>query len=222
MYPIKNVVKIFNKNKLFLFIYKIEKICKYCNIEKLNNDEILFMVPLIKKNTDEINKIDLYKIIQDKLINRYTRCPWCGYNIDELNSSPQIDNSLYAKYKEIEYPQFLFFIFELEDINNAFNDFVNLSNSQKKIVNLAKESIFLNSSTYNIIGTVNYPIAHNYTNSIINITYNDDPNLINKNFYYKHLLYNTLFTELLIKDFNEHIIQLIYLKNIYILLYSKY
>lgn len=69
-------------------------------------------------------------------------------------------------------------------MHNICNNFANLSYSQKKIMNLAKESIFLNNFTYKIIGTINYPIENHYTISIINIIYNDDPNLINKNFYY--------------------------------------
>ena len=42
MYLITNVFQI------FCISYKIEKNCKYCKIEKLSNDEILFMALLIK------------------------------------------------------------------------------------------------------------------------------------------------------------------------------
>ena len=180
------------------------------------------MDALIKINADEINKIDLYKIVNDKLINRYTRCPICGYNNELLKDSPKTNNSLYVKYKKIDYPQFLFFIFDLEDMHNICNNFVNLTNSQKMIVNLAKEGIFLNNFTYKIIGTINYPIENHYTSSIINIIYNDVPNLINKNFYYDDVIYKSLVTELVIKENNDDIIKLISLKNIYILIYSKY
>ena len=69
------------------FCFKIEKICKYCKIEKLNNDAIIYMGSLIKINADEINKIDLYKILNDKLISR-SRWPICGYNNKIYKDSP--------------------------------------------------------------------------------------------------------------------------------------
>ena len=39
------------------------------------------------------------KVINDKLINRYTRCPIYGYNKDVMNSSLKNDNSLNVKCK---------------------------------------------------------------------------------------------------------------------------
>ena len=38
------------------------------------------------------------------MINKYTRCPICEYNKDVLINSTKNDNSLYVKYKEIEFP----------------------------------------------------------------------------------------------------------------------
>ena len=45
------------------------------------------MGSLIKINADEINKIDLYNILNDKLISR-SRWPICGYNNKIYKDSP--------------------------------------------------------------------------------------------------------------------------------------
>lgn len=113
-----------NKSNIFCITYKVKKYCKFCEINKLNNDEVLYLDSLIKINKDNY-KLNVEGIIDEILGIRNTRCPLCGYNEDKIINDIKYDKCLTIEAFEYNLPKYLSFIIDTEISTNSYENFNN-------------------------------------------------------------------------------------------------
>ena len=113
IYPITQMFSLLNRSNIFCITYKLKKSCKFCDISKLNNDDNLFLDPLIKVNKDN------YNFYTDTLINNllgiiYSRCPLCGYKEGIIINDKKYDDCLKIECYDFKLPLYLSFILDTE------------------------------------------------------------------------------------------------------------
>lgn len=174
---------------------------------------------LITINKEDIIKNSFEEIINDKFLNKLSRCPLCGYEMDTLLEESIYNTCLTVSYSNILFPNFLFFIFDFEDEFKESNNLTNLIDAQNLITNLVKDKIKINILDYYLIGCINYPQLFHFTSFIFNLRHGEE-NRIGKNYYYNDISDENNIEEINIKNENK-IIKYISQYNIYIAIYSN-
>ena len=173
---------------------------------------------LITINKEDIIKNSFEEIINDKFLNKLSRCPLCGYEMDTLLEDSIYNTCLTVSYSNILFPNFLFLIFDFEDEFKESINLTNLIDAQNLITNLVKYIININNLDYYLIGCINYPQLFHFTSFIFNLRHGEE-NRIGKK-YYNDISDENNIEEINIKNENK-IIKYISQYNIYIAIYSN-
>ena len=157
---ITGLFKIFENNNDFCLVYEKISKCIICLKEEKNN---LFYNPLIPLDINIINIGNLEKIINYKFSLSIVEC-----KIDKLISCQ-------IKYNIINYPNFMFFVLDLNK-----NEYINNINELSKIF---KDKIHINNQIYQIKACIFHINNNHFTTAVFNIE-EDILNLKKKKNYY--------------------------------------
>ena len=143
---ITGLFKIFENNNDFCLEYEKISKCIICFIEEKN---ILFYNPLIALDINIINIGNLGKIINYKFSMSIEEC-----KIDKLISCQ-------IKYNIINYPNFMFFVLDLNK-----NEYINNS---KELCNIFKDIMHINNKTYEIKACIFHMNNNHFNTAVFNI-----------------------------------------------------
>ena len=201
-----------NRSNIFCITYKLKKSCKFCDISKLNNDDNLFLDPLIKVNKDNYN-FDIDTLINNLLGIIYSRCPLCGYKEGIIINDKKYDDCLKIECYDFKLPLYLSFIFDTEISDNSFINYKELIKHQFYWNNFLKGNLSLFNNNYELNNIITYPLNNHYTCSI------KYAEIIN-NYYYDDTL-NNGYLSILKNNIHNNIKEQIK-NNIYIIMFKKY
>jgi hypothetical protein len=202
-----------NRSNIFCITYKLKKSCKFCDISKLNNDDYLFLNPLIKVNKDNYN-FDIDTLINYLLGIIYSRCPLCGYKEGIIINDKKYYDCLKIECYDFKLPLYLSFILDTEISDNSFINYKELIKHQFYWNKFLKGNFSLFNNNYELNNIITYPLNNHYTCSI------KYAEIIN-NFYYYNDTLNNGYLSILKNNIHNNIKEQIK-NNIYIIMLKKY
>lgn len=178
IYPITQLFNLLNNNELFCLNYNKKVTCNLCGYYK--EDNIFEKSILFYSNEEITNNVTLkQKLFNYTKLNNST-CPYCGFYKDgSIKTSSEYLNSFTFICKDINYPKFLSFCF---DLGNEYN-FQPLFDKQKIIGNIIDERLIFGNVEYALCGLVVCPTPIHYSCVLYKIS-NDTFGLFKNNSYY--------------------------------------
>ena len=149
---ISGLFKLFDNNELYCLKIRKKIMCYSCSKIK---EDIYYNKCLINLDNKALISKDMSQIINTKFLPSITTCE-CVNNSELMCSS--------VTYEIIKYPQFLFFILDIE--------YVNYFQYAQQLINLFVKNLKINNVEYKVRGVVCMPSELHYTRYILNNNYN--------------------------------------------------
>ena len=169
------ILNLLRYNSIFCCEYDLFEGCSKCNYNLGSHN---YLSPYITYKEIDINKMELISNKYKELMkNEIGQCSKCGYDITH-NIILDIKNPTYYRiYNNIKYPQFLFVIFDLSDINVQginYDDLERIEYNRRiqynqKIINILTEKIEFDNLVYDLKAIICTPSYDHFTCFLINV-----------------------------------------------------